>query len=496
MDSFSLRNLQVAFPCDRHQQKIKDEKSLHIVNKSADKVSEIFSRFFMEATMVRQQTTAKGRWLLLIVLSLASIVFTGCEKGSLGIKGGSITGYVINSNNNQPIPDVLVKGISDTHVNTSTYSGGDGSFVMSDLTQGTWSLYVEKYGHALVSAESTGTQTANVVAATVHVANGETVTAQVIKMQKTQELVKGVLKGYPIDAVTGRPLTNFTVTQTYPYNQRKSKLFETAADFRDIGWSGLEGGDHHYTITANNYVEHSTSAGVDGAAGNYISIGASAVNLGTIKVEPLKVSIAGTLRNLPGYVLEVSASERDMVIWAEAAGKVVATFTDTATEGAYKGSITYRLSDIPVTAGSVSVKCKIRGYDLQTINQAVSLASNMPGGVIAGVDIDFANVEPIRRDLRIVVISTKPEDSKPASFKPGTTARVYLRQGGKDIVPYVDVVSVNYRAEAYFSGVITGYNLNVYAVNMQAGYYNVLSEPFKVQEDGNSVFTYNVQLKE
>jgi len=75
------------------------------------------------------------------------------------------------------------------------------------------------------------------------------------------------------------------------------------------------------------------------------------------------------------------------------------------------------------------------------------------------------------------------------------TARVFLRQGGKDIVPYIDVVSVNYRAEAYFSGVVTGYELNIYAVNMSEGYYQVLSDPFKVQEDGNSAFTYNVQLK-
>lgn len=444
--------------------------------------------------MLRQQTTAKGRWLMLIVLSLASIVFTGCEKGSLGIKGGSITGYVINASSNQPIPDVLIRATSNANENSSTYTAGDGSFVLSSLTQGAWSLYVEKYGHVLVSAEVTGTQTTNIVAAAVNVANGETVSAQVIKMNKTEELVKGVLKGYPIDSITGRPLTNFTVTQTYPYIQRKSKLFETAADFRDIGWSGLEGGNHNYTITANNYNEYDTAKAVEGGAENFISIGASAVNLGTIKVEPLQVSIAGTLRNLPGYVLEVES--KDIVIWAEAAGKVVASFTDSAVEGAYKGSINYKLDNIPVTAGSVAVKCKIRGYDLQTINQAVSLASNMPGGTIAGVDINFENVEPIRRDLRIVINGTKPEDGKPSSFIPGQTARIFLRQGGKDIVPYVDVVSVNFRAEAYFTGVITGYNLNVYAINMSEGYFSALSEDFKVQEDGNSAFTFNVQLKE
>lgn len=445
--------------------------------------------------MVKHQTTAKGRWLLLFVLTLASIIFTGCEKGSLGIQGGTITGYVINSANNQPVSEVLVRGDGATaggaHENKSVYTGGDGAFVMNDLTKGTWTLFVEKYGYTLVSSQATGTDTANIQAASVNVNNGETVSAPVIKMAKTSELTKGALKGYPIDSITGRPLRNFTVTQITPYAQRKSKLFETAEDFRDIGWSGLEGGDHHYTITCNNYREYST-AGANGQDAP-VSIGASPKDLGVIKIQPLTVNIAGSLRNLPGYILD--AQSRDILIWAEAAGKVVASFTDSQTTGALKGSIAYTLSEIPVTAGSVAVKCKIRGYDVTTINSAVSIASNMPGGTIAGVDVDFANVEPIRRDLRVVIISTEPSDGKLGSFEPGQTARVYIRQGGKDIVPYVDVVSVNYRAEAYISGVITGYPINVVSVNMAYGYYKAESEPITLQEDGNSAYTVYLQLQ-
>lgn len=444
--------------------------------------------------MVKHQTTAKGRWLLLFVLTLASIVFTGCESGSLGIQGGTITGYVINSANNQPVSEVLVRGDGATaggaHENKTVYTGGDGAFVMNDLTKGTWTIYVEKFGYSLVSAAATGTNTATIPANTVNVANGETVTAPVIKMAKTAELTKGSLKGYPIDSITGRPLRTFTVTQTTPYAQRKSKLFETAEDFRDIGWSGLEGGNHHYTITCNNYNEYSTA----GAAGNEpeISIGASPVDMGVIKVVPMTINVSGTLRNLPGYILDTTT--KDILVWAEAAGKVVATYTDSQIAGAFKGSVAYMLNDIPVTAGSVAVKCKIRGYDVTTVNSAVSIASNMPGGTIAGVDLDFANVEPIRRDLRIVLVSTEPADGKPGTFQPGETARVYIRQGGKDIVPYVDVVSVNYRAEAYISGVITGYPINVVAVNMNYGYYKTESLPITLQEDSNSAYTVTLQL--
>ncbi|MDD3145725.1 MAG: carboxypeptidase-like regulatory domain-containing protein, partial [Candidatus Riflebacteria bacterium] len=310
--------------------------------------------------MVKHQTTAKGRWLLLFVLTLASIIFTGCEKGSLGIQGGTITGYVLNSTNNQPIAEVLIRGDGTTatgaHENRSVYTAGDGSFVMTDLTKGTWNLFVEKYGYSLVSSQATGSDTTNIPAAAVNVANGETVSAPVIKMQKNADLVKGTLKGYPIDAITGRPLRNFTLTQTTPYNQRRTKLFETAEDFRDIGWTGLEGGDHHYTISCPNYTEYNT-AGSDGNS-TAISIGASPKDLGVIKVQPMTLNITGTLRNLPGYILE--SQQRDIIVWAEAAGKVVATYTDSNVNDALKGSIAYTLTMIPVSAGTVSVKCKIR----------------------------------------------------------------------------------------------------------------------------------------
>ncbi|MEW6711185.1 MAG: carboxypeptidase-like regulatory domain-containing protein, partial [Candidatus Riflebacteria bacterium] len=98
--------------------------------------------------MVKQQKSAKGRWLLLIVLTLASIVFTGCEKGSLGVKGGTAMGYIMNVSTDKPISEVLVRAVN-AHQSMTTYSTGDGSYSFHDMTQGDWSFSVEKTGYVL-----------------------------------------------------------------------------------------------------------------------------------------------------------------------------------------------------------------------------------------------------------------------------------------------------------------------------------------------------------
>jgi hypothetical protein len=303
--------------------------------------------------------------------------------------------------------------------------------------------------------------------------------------------VKGTLKGYPVDSITGRPLRNFKVNLIEPFISRKSKTFELAEDFRETGFTGLPGGrNNRFTLTAQNYEEMQLTLPND-PSGN-IPIGISPTDLGIIKMQPFTLSVSGTLRNLPGYILD--SQNRDFLIWAESAGKVVASYTDINTMNAFKGSVSYILDGIPATAGSVAIKCKIRGYDVVTINPAVSIANNMPGGVIGGIDADFDNIDPIRRDLRVVITGSEPGDSR-SSFETGDICRIYIQQGGRDIVPYVDVVSVNQRAEGYISGVITGYPINIIAVNMSAGYFKATSEAFTVQEDGNSAFTFQLELQ-
>lgn len=431
--------------------------------------------------MVKSQTIIKHRLIMLFVLAIASIVFTGCEKGSLGIKTGAIQGYVIDNDTNQPVSEVFVRatGGLDNKENKSTYSSGDGSFIFGDINKGDWKIEIEKYGYTRAEEGDI----------TCSIANGETIVLSPIKLTKVASGTKGVLKGYPIDSISGRALTNFTVNQNTPYNQRKTKTFDSAATFRDSGWTGLEGGLHEYIITANNYKPFSTNSMEEYREG--VNIGKSVADLGTILMEPLTVDISGTFRNVPGYAMGES---QNIVVWAEAAGKVVASYTQLDAESS-KGTITYVLSGIPVTAGSVCVKCKVKGYDVITINPAVSITTANPGGVIAGVDIDFNAQEPIVADLRVIVTGTKPESDKPSTFTTNEVARVYVQCGGKDVVPYADVTSSNYGGEVTIAGVITGYTIKVFAVNQNKKYcYNEAAE-ITIPE-GTEIYPVTILLDE
>lgn len=450
--------------------------------------------------MVKTQTIIKHRFLMLFILALASIIFTGCDQGSLGTKSGVIQGYVLDSETNAPISEVLVKatgtltGAVNTDIGTSNrtvYTDGDGSFVFGSVSQGSYNISVEKYGYVLEATEGENNQVQAIVG------NGETITLSPIKMTKIASGTKGILKGYPIDAITGRALTNFTLTQETPYNQRKSKTFDSAATFRDTGWTGLEGGDHTYTLTATNYekltLQNSTSASEGGEGANTITIGKSAVDLGTIKVTPLRIAVGGTIRNLPGYVLD-DENLGGLTVWAESGGKTVATYTDfqdgAESDVAKKlGNVNYMLY-VPVTSGSVTIKCKLRGYDIITISSSVSISASNPGGIISGVDVDFNSIEPIKADLRVIVISTDPgeEGDADSTFKTNERARVYIQSAGKDVVPYVDVLSVNLGGEVTVSGVITGYNIKIIVVNQNRKYCSKVTDEFKIAE-GTEIYT-------
>lgn len=442
--------------------------------------------------MVKLKHTQHGRWLLLIFAVIASLIFTGCDTGHLGMKSGIITGYVLDVNTNQPIPEVLITATGDgsNTVHASTYTEGEGVYYLTDLKPDyAWTIKFEKYGYALA------TESTEILSSQFKLSNGETYTFPTIKMYKTNDSYKGTLKAYPVDAITGRALANFTVTQTEPYNQRKAKTFETAADFRDSGWTNLEGGEHHYTITAPGYDTYDTSVANEetGATGNPIIIGSGITNLGTIRIKPITtISVSGSLK-LPGYVM--GATDRNIVIWAESAGKQVASFTDGSGEVPYTGSLQYTLTGIPTSAGTVNVYCKVRGYNQVTLKSNLVVNATNPGGTIAIGEKDFiTDVEPITRDIKVIVRSTSPDEEGKCSFKPNDVAKVIIKQGNSTIQE-TQVTSVNYFAEAILPNIPTGYEFDIIAQNITSGYY-AKTESQQLIQEGNGYFVITVTLGE
>lgn len=199
----------------------------------------------------------------------------------------------------------------------------------------------------------------------------------------------------------------------------------------------------------------------------------------------LYIGIHGVLRNIPGYILQTPGFLSNFSIWAEAGGKVVATETELI------GSTVYHLRNIPVSAGTVVIKAKVRGYDLKILHPGVTLNPAQPVGTIGGIDIDFSALQPIYRDVRILVRSTPITADCTGSFPDGARARVFVNETGHT----AEAASQNGIGEALFTNIPTGWPLNFMAINQNQGYYTGEAGPIIIPEDGGTAFTQMILLK-
>ena len=196
------------------------------------------------------------------------------------------------------------------------------------------------------------------------------------------------------------------------------------------------------------------------------------------------ISIHGVLRNIPGYILQGSNFSSQFLIWAESGGKVISTDTELI------GTTVYHLKGIPVTAGTIAIKAKIRGYDLVTLHPGVVLNPAQPVGVIGGIDVDFHQITPITRDVRFLLIGTPAGAQDGGSLPPGTRARVIVKETGQA----ADGISSNSFAEIVIQAVPTGWPLNFIGLNMDAGYYSGVAGPLIIPENGNSMYTETIRI--
>ena len=144
----------------------------------------------------------------IFILLLCGLV--GCTNGSLGLRGGSISGSVLDSRTLVGIADVNVIAVSgdesnnegNTNNKATKYAKTDsnGKYYFSDMRSDEWKLSFDRVGYEPITAESSGT-------VKVVVVNGETSYVPQVRMVQNYAnqyiTVKGTLK----DAVTGATLT-------------------------------------------------------------------------------------------------------------------------------------------------------------------------------------------------------------------------------------------------------------------------------------------------
>ncbi len=317
----------------------------------------------------------------IFILLLCGLV--GCTNGSLGLRGGSISGSVLDSRTLVGIADVNVIAVSgdesnnegNTNNKATKYAKTDsnGKYYFSDMRSDEWKLSFDRVGYEPITAESSGT-------VKVVVVNGETSYVPQVRMVQNYAnqyiTVKGTLK----DAVTGATLTygntNIIIGKEAFTNRLPTELtagfsVPVSLDITNITISVA--GYKNYTFTADNLIAD--------------------IDFGIISLQPESYSIVGRWSDVPGWVSQAGPTA---TIYAKASNKVIATATGVV--GGENGNSGFTLSGIP-RGTSVSIEVSLLGYKM---NSPITVypESDFQGTIYQNFSLK-SNFSQILRDVRI-----------------------------------------------------------------------------------------------
>lgn len=365
--------------------------------------------------------------LFLFLIAFIAFAITGCG-GDAGAQNGQVEGFVVDSEDNSPVANVLVlaeKGTGDTTITRQTLTDGTGHYIITDVPPGVWTVGFQKLGYTTVtnnavsqipqegeaaavnapSLPSNSQPTANVFAAVIE--NGETVTLPAAQMYNNHTLDRYTIRADVRDEVLGTAVDNFTVV----VNGRHRKTF-TNAQFKSTGFTGLaptSEGKFTIQIEHESYV---TKKWTD-ADGNtsFSAQGNSIINLGNFPLDPLRVDIRGSI-DPEGFVHSVTDSG-----WVQAAdmlpenfpvivrwdGRVLSRNADaggaTANVAYVQNSTEFVVTGIPVTAQTVTVRVDGKGYVKPGNEVTVSLASAIQNG---------ATLDTVRQNPTVLISTPIP----------------------------------------------------------------------------------------
>lgn len=313
---------------------------------------------------------------ILLAFFLLILTLVGCEKGTLGLKGGDVTGSVVDSRTLAGVGGVSITamaGEEDDKVTRFTQTDSKGAYYFNDLRAGEWTLSFDKVGYEPIEQDATG-------AISVVVVNNENRAVPDVRLVQTYSnqyiTVKGILKDARNGTLISLGNSQFTFG-TQVFNNRLPTDFQ-------VGFAvAAQGGEMNMTIKVANYDTFIRTIS-----------GATDVDLGVILLQPQTYKIVGVWKDVPGWVF---TNAPDASIIAYSGNRVVATATGKL------NAQSFEVNGIPMGT-TVSLEAQINGYRM---NGAVPVVPNSDfQGVIYQTLSLKTNFSPILRDVRVVVIGT------------------------------------------------------------------------------------------
>lgn len=332
--------------------------------------------------MMKERRGPKSFGFLMALFLVLVGCLVGCDNGKLGLRGGSVEGYVVDSRTLVGVASVYVTATSeedgDDKAAATRYTTTDsnGKYSFSGLRSDVWKIGFSKPGYAVIETTASS-------AVTISVVNGEHVTVPRVEMVQTYSnqyvRVRGVLK----DAINGNAITYGNTNYAFGNTSFSNRLPTEFTSGFDVPSSV---GEVNVVISVSGYKTRTIP--LDNLLNDY--------DLGTVAMTPETYKIVGRWKDAPGWVTDAAPTA---TVIAKSGNSVVSTVTSVVGNG----DQSFTLENIP-RGTSVAIEVELLGYRL---NSPITIYpdSNFQGTIYQDFSIKN-NFSAITREVRIYYMSS------------------------------------------------------------------------------------------
>ncbi len=321
----------------------------------------------------RRNPITFGILTALFLVLLGSLV--GCENGTLGLKGGSISGSVLDSRSLNGIAAVNITALAgeegdNDRATKYTTTDSNGNYHFSSMRADEWVLSFDKVGYEAIDGTASK-------AVTVVVVNNENSQVPQVRMTQTYVNQYVTIRGTLKDATNGTTITYGNcqfLFGTEAFNNRLPGEFTSG--FRIPASTG----PLSIVITVAGYL--TATIPLDSAVTDR--------DLGTVSLQPETYKVVGRWTDVPGWVF---ADKAPATIFARSGSKIIATASSTM------NAQQFEIGGIP-KGMSVTIDAEIKGYRM---NSPIAIYPN--GDFQGTIYQTFSlknNFSAIMREVRVV----------------------------------------------------------------------------------------------